>query len=190
MSLLGISDEASVEKIAPQNTDEKSIAEISREVVDKHGGGRGGARPGAGRKKKSDAKNVGTPDPESKAETPYVASPDDVAFVRETVASALQLVNKLMTRRVLKVCHSLEIPESKAQEFAATVEIESSESELVGKAAGACAAKYGFVTRFAPEIFLGGWAVSYGLRCNTTLSQLDKLAKDVAALKVKHAAAS
>lgn len=119
--------------------------------------------------------------------TPSQVSEDDVRFCREIAESGLQILDKLITRKVYgAVCSINENLEPKAREYAMEVHIGDEDIKLVSNAVGACARKYAFLSRFAPELALVSWSVAYSGRVVTTLGEIKKLAAAAEAMKPKN----
>jgi hypothetical protein len=119
-------------------------------------------------------------------EEPPAVTPEDIEFVKAVAENALKLVDKLLSTRVYKTVQGIDPSLTvKATEFAEQVEIKPEEIKLVSDAAGAVAAKYSALARYAPELALCAWGVGYSARVISTLHEVKKLADAVNAMKPK-----
>lgn len=117
-----------------------------------------------------------------KVETPI--APVDREFVEKTAAVALKVIDGMLTRRVANAVLSIDISlENQAKQFAAAVALSDDEIKMASGTVGVLAEKYPRLFGYAPEITLGVFALSYGARVFTTLSDIKKLSAEVLEFK-------
>ena len=143
---------------------------------------RGGARPGAGRKKSNGP--VGSASAPVEEEAPIVASQADIEFVSETAKSVFVVLDGVVTRKLYNSVRSLDPKlEETADKLAQQAQLTPEEIELIGKTFAALAAKYGGLARWAPEMALAGILASYGMRVTNSFGEAKKLIVAVTAMK-------
>ena len=167
-------------------------AEQSQRIAEVAGvikSGRGGARPGAGRPKSNAAPGVASP---AKGETkpPEITpSPADIEFCKKIAETGLEILDRVVTGKIVKEINLIgdDSIRSKANLFISEIEIGAADKRLVGDAAGALAAKYPFLSAYAPEAVIVGWATSYGMRVTNVIKQLKLLRIEVMQMKSRQA---
>jgi hypothetical protein len=171
-SLFGSTDSKGIESKPVTSEQSKLITEATAEVRS----GRGGARPGAGRKP-GGARVAGAPPPPApKAQEPV--SPADIEFCRTITEAALKIIDRIETNSIVALVNSIgdaQISE-KCDVFLRQREISEADRELMANAVGACAAKYTFLSRYAPEGAIVLWSATHAMSYLNTLGELKKLA--------------
>jgi hypothetical protein len=160
------------------------LAAANGEVKSKHG--RGGARPGAGRKPKNRlAESLGTADTEAEEQTQTPPSEADIEFVRTIAASGLKILSAFEERTITSLIRQIDHPSvtAKTEELLEPCRIKEGDFEVVTNAAAACASKYSVLGRYAPEVALIGWGVTHFMQFTTVLNSLKAISAEIKAAK-------
>jgi hypothetical protein len=117
---------------------------------------------------------------ESAAKVENEAPTVDREFIEKTAAVGLRVLDGIITKKifnsVVMIHPSLD---KQAKQFSEVVQLSDGEIETASKTVGALAEKYPRLFGYAPEITLGVFALSYGARVLTTISDIKKLAAEV-----------
>jgi hypothetical protein len=170
------------------NNQAGAVAAASGAVKSKHGG----ARPGSGRKPGSQA-GTGAPRPVAGAPAPNPGqveaevSEADIEFCRTIAKAALEILDRVETSTIVSLIKSIDDPyiTEKMDVYLRAREITEPDYEVVTNAVAAIAAKYAFLSRYAPEAALLSWACIHGLAFSGVVRDLKKLAAIVKAKPVK-----
>jgi hypothetical protein len=175
-TLFGSTDSKGIEPKPVTSEQSKLITEATAEVRS----GRGGARPGAGRKPNSPRLAGAPPLAPGKPQEPV--SPADIEFCRTITQAALKIVDRVETNSILAIVNSIgdaQISE-KCDAYLRQREISEADIELMSNAVGACAAKYTFLSRYAPEGAIVLWSATHAMAYLNTVGELKKLGAIVA----------
>lgn len=149
---------------------------------------RGGPRPGSGRKPMGGPGVAGTP-PKSAGVDQAPVSEADIEFCRTIAEAALKILDRIETNIIIGTIRGIgdKYLEEKTDAFLRQREIGPGDVEIVVNAAGALAAKYSVLSRYAPEAALVSWAAIHGMAFQSVLSELRKLSKIIKEAKAKTA---
>jgi hypothetical protein len=175
-TLFGSTDSKGIDPKPVTSEQSKLIAEATAEVRS----GRGGARPGAGRKPNSPRLAGAPPLAPGKPQEPV--SPADIEFCRTITEAALKIIDRIETNSIVALVNSIgdaQISE-KCDVFLRQREISEADRELMANAVGACAAKYTFLSRYAPEGAIVLWSATHAMAYLNTVGELKKLGQIVA----------
>jgi hypothetical protein len=149
---------------------------------------RGGARPGAGRPPKNPGGPAVGKTAEGKAvENQVEVSEADIEFVRTVAEAALKILARIEANHICGLINAIDDSyiREKTETYLRRCEIGPGDIEVVVNAAGAIAAKYSALSRYAPEMALASWACIHGMAFTGVTSDLKKLAVVVRAAKAK-----
>jgi hypothetical protein len=129
---------------------------------------------------------AGTPQ-NGKESPPPQASEADIEFVRTIAEAGLKILDRVETNMICGIIDSINDPyiNERKDSYLKQREIGEGDYEVVINAAGAMAAKYSVLTRYAPEAALLSWAAIHGMAFSGVLGDLRKLAKVVKEVKAK-----
>lgn len=175
--------------VPPTGEQAGAISAVSEQVKSK----RGGARPGAGRKPggmagpKVEGATQGKEEPN---QTPV--SEADIEFVRTIAEAGLKILTRVETNHICGLINAIDdtFVRERTEAYLKQCEIGPGDVEVVVNAAGAIAAKYSALSRYAPEMALASWACIHGMAFTGVTSDLKKLAVVVKAAKAKGVNAS
>jgi hypothetical protein len=167
------------------------IAAASEQVKQKNLGGRP-RKDGLPNKSGVGGAPVGKPSPGSAQPVQAPASEADIEFARTVAEAGLKILSKTENRIITGMIESIGDPYllEKRDAYLRQCEIGEGDVELVTNAAGALAAKYSFLTRYAPEAALISWAAIHAMAFQGVTADLKRVAKEIAALKAKPSSAS
>jgi hypothetical protein len=113
----------------------------------------------------------------------------DIEFVKTIAEAGLKILDRVETNIILGTINSIgdKYISERSEAYLKQREIGPGDVEVVVNAAGALAAKYSFLSRYAPEGALLSWAAIHGLAFQGVLTELRKLAQVVKEAKGKGA---
>lgn len=163
-----------------------AIARASQEIKSSHGGARSGsgrkpAIPGNGRP------NLGAAPQGAQKPNQAEVSEADIEFVKTATKSGLRLLRRFEERVITGLIKSIgdKYIEERSQAFLNQVEITAEDETYVSDCTGALAAKYSFLSKYAPEAALLGWATTHTIAFTGVTKELKNLGKVVAAARAK-----
>ena len=165
------------------NGTQGAVAAASEQVKSK----RGGFRPGSGRKPLNAGPGVAGVKPGT-AEPPQAeVSEADIEFVRTVAEAGLKILDRVETNVITGLINSIgdDFVKERTECYLKMREIGPGDIEVVVNAAGALAAKYSFLSRYAPEAALVSWAAIHGMAFSNVTTELKKLAVVVKQAKAK-----
>ncbi len=160
-----------------------AVSAASEQVKSK----RGGARVGAGRKPGNGGAVVGG-SPERKAQPAEAeVSEADIEFVKTIAEAGLKILTRVETNHICGLINSIgdDYVRERTESYLKQCEIGPGDVDVVVNAAGAIAAKYSVLSRYAPEMALCSWACIHGMAFSGVTADLRKLAVVVKAAKAK-----
>jgi len=159
----------------------QSLASVNGEIKSKHGG----PRPGSGRKPNPANQVVGGAPQRNQEPVQAPPSEADIEFCRTIAKAGLQILDRVETNIICGTIKSIGDPalEARTEAFLSQREIGPGDIEVVTNAAGALAAKYAILSRYAPEGALLLWSVTHGMAFSNVLQQLKSYAAEVSKAK-------
>lgn len=120
-------------------------------------------------------------------ETPV--SEADIEFARTIAAAGLKILSRVETNMIVGMIDSIGDPflSERKDAYLRQCEISTGDVELVTNAAGALAAKYSFLSKYAPEAALVSWAAIHAMAFQGVTSDLKKLAVEIKGVRMKAA---
>lgn len=149
---------------------------------------RGGARPGAGRKAQNGTQpNVGTSNPKPAQQPEAQVSEADIEFCKTVAEAGLKILDRIEQNVINGLIDSIgdKYVSERRDAYLKQREIGDGDIEIVVNAAGAIAAKYAILSRYAPEAALLSWACIHGMAFKGVTDDLRKLAIVVKNVKAK-----
>jgi hypothetical protein len=162
---------------------QSGVAAASEQVKSK----RGGWRPGSGRKPNDGKPVVAGAKQGGTEQNQTQASEADIEFVRTVAEAGLKILDRVETNIIVGLINSIDdnYVRERTDAYLKMREIGPGDVEVVVNAAGALAAKYSFLSKYAPEAALISWASIHGMAFHNVTGELKKLAVVVKQAKAK-----
>jgi hypothetical protein len=145
----------------------------------------GGARPGSGPKPRQPG--VAGIIPREKVQDQAPPSEADIEFVKTIAEAGLRVLDRVESNIICSIIDQIDdkFLNEKRDAYLRQREIGPGDIEIVVNAAGALAAKYSILTRYAPEAALVSWSTIHGMSFQAVVSELRKLARVIKEAKLK-----
>jgi hypothetical protein len=166
------------------NPDKGAAVAASVAVAAKHEGKRGRGRPPGSGKSPGPRVAADTPPPETQR------PPIDREFIEKTAEVGLRILDGIVCRKVSGAVNSFgtgDFIKQKAQDFTDAVAMSETEIKMVSGTIGVIAEKYSALFSYAPEMALGAWMLGYGVRVGSALSEIRKMAEEIAEIQRQRA---
>jgi hypothetical protein len=115
-------------------------------------------------------------------DAPYTPSKEEIEFVAQLAEDGIRLLESICVNAAGQSVFNSTNDTKLAQSFADKLKVQDKSIVMVKGAAGACAVKYAFLTRFAPELTIASFFLGYGFTAMQVFKECKEIAKMSAAV--------